>query len=626
MFLVMNLKVHCLLTSVTEKKKLQSLITFNNRLSGTIPASYGDCDSLSYVRIFNNELSGQIPVRFWSLPGLGFTQLENNRFEGTIPPSISGARHLTALLVSGNNFTGEFPSEICGLQELAVIDISRNGFTGELPSCLTKLKKLQKLDLQENMFGGEIPSSVSSWTDLTELNLSNNNFAGRIPSELGNLPVLTYLDLAGNLLSGEIPVELTKLKLNKFNISDNRLDGKVPPGFNREYFLTSLMGNLKLCSPDLKPLPLCPKPKPVSLYVIGILATFAILLFGSLTWYWVVKTRKLHPFGSKSKRSSSWKITKFHRVGFNEEDVLASLMKDNLIGTGGSGWVYKVQLKSGQTVAVKRLRGGNCQPEAEAVFWSEVETLGRIRHGNIVKLLCSCVGEDFRVLVYEYMENGSLGDVLDGEKGGVLLDWPKRFAIAVGAAQGLAYLHHDCVPPIVHRDVKSNNILLDEDFRPRVADFGLAKTLQQNVNEGDRVMSRVAGSFGYIAPEYGYTLKVTEKSDVYSFGVVLLELVTGKRPNDDSFGENKDIVKWVTEAALSTPEEGSSTVGSSCWGDLDQLIDPRMMNPSKSDYEEIGKVLNVALLCVSAFPMNRPSMRRVVELLKLKEHSWATPK
>ncbi|KAA8531508.1 hypothetical protein F0562_006139 [Nyssa sinensis] len=600
------------------RKKLQNLIIFKNRFSGTIPASYGDCDTLTYVRIFNNELSGKVPARFWSFPGLGFIELKNNRFEGTIPPSISGARDLTSLLVSGNNFSGEFPSEICGLQELVVIDISRNGFTGELPSCLTNLKKLQKLDLQENKFAGGIPSSVSSWTDLTELNLSNNNLAGKIPTELGDLPVLTYLDLSRNLLSGEIPAELTKLKLNKFNISDNKLEGKVPPGFNQEFLISSLMGNPNLCSSDLKPLPQCPKPKPASIYLIGILAALAILLLGSLIWYWVVKTRKLHPFGSKSKRS--WNTTTFQRIGFNEEDVLASLMEDNLIGAGGSGRVYRVKLKSGQTVAVKRLWGGNCQLESEAVFLSEVETLGRIRHGNIVKLLFSCVGEDFRVLVYEYMENGSLGDVLHGEKG-VLLDWPKRFAVAVGAAQGLAYLHHDCVPAIVHRDVKSNNILLDEEFRPRVADFGLAKTLHK---EGDRdVMSRVAGSCGYIAPEYAYTLKVTEKSDVYSFGVVLLELVTGKRPNDESFGENKDMVKWVTEAALSSPEQGSGDSGSS-YDVLGQLIDPRM-NLSTRDYEEIEKVLNVALLCTSAFPINRPSMRRVVELLK-EQYPLARPK
>lgn len=480
------------------RKKLQRLLVFDNKFSGTIPDLYGDCDSLTYIRIFNNELSGQVPVGLWSFSGLQLLQLENNLFEGPISPSISGAKGLTQLLLSGNKFSGEFPSEICSLTELVVLDISTNQFSGELPSCITKLKKLQKLDLQSNTFTGEIPNTLSSWTELAELNLSNNKLTGEIPSGLGDLPVLTYLDLGRNLLSGRIPADLTKLKLNKFNISNNQLQGRVPLGFSNEFYVPSLLGNPNLCSPDLKPIPACSRPRPVSFYLVGILSAFALILICSLLWFFV-KTDKLQSFGSRNSRS--WKITSFQRVGFNEEYMLASLTEGNLIGSGGSGRVYRVKLKTGQTVAVKKLLGVNRQPEMEGVFRSEVETLGRVRHGNIVKLLCSCIGEDFRVLVYEYMENGSLGDALHGEKGGVVLDWTKRYEIAVGAAHGLAYLHHDCVPAIVHRDVKCNNILLDEEFRPRVADFGLAKELQLEVKESDDVlMSRVAGSYGYIAP------------------------------------------------------------------------------------------------------------------------------
>ncbi|XP_028089346.1 LRR receptor-like serine/threonine-protein kinase HSL2 [Camellia sinensis] len=590
------------------RKKLQRLLTFDNNFSGPIPDSYSDCNTLNYIRIYNNELSGSVP--FWNLSELQFIELKNNKFEGSIPPSISDARGLAKILISGNSFSGRLPLEICKLEELVFADLSRNQFFGQLPGCITELNKLQKLKLQENKFTGEIPASVGSWKELTELNFSNNNFDGEIPSELGSLPSLTNLNLEGNSLSGEIPAELTNLKLNVFNVSNNKLEGEVPSGFNTEFYLQSLMGNPGLCSPDLKPLPPCPKskPKPITLCLIGILVALVLLLIGSLIWVLKIKTLNL----LFNKRHHSLEITAFQRVEINEEGVLAALTKENLIGSGGSGQVYRMKLKSGQMVAAKRLwGGGNRLVDSEAVFRSEVETLGRIRHSNVVKLLLSCIGEDIQILVYEYMENGSLGDVLHGEKGGVLLNWPKRFSITIGAAHGLAYLHHDCVPPIVHRDVKSNNILLDEDFNPRVADFGLAKTLQHDLMEegGGGVMSRVAGSCGYIAPEYAYTLKVNEKSDVYSFGVVLLELITGKRPNDDSLGENKDIVKWVTEVALSSPEEGKGIIG------LGQLVDPRM-DPSTSNYEEIEKVLNVALLCTSPIPMNRPSMRRVVELLK----------
>ncbi|XP_030466085.1 LRR receptor-like serine/threonine-protein kinase HSL2 [Syzygium oleosum] len=603
--------------NLCSRGKLQSIVVFNNRFTGSLPSSLASCDSLEYVRISNNGLSGEVPAGFWGLQAVWHLDMSYNKFEGVISRSISGPKGLTSLLIAGNNFSGDIPAVICQLSNLTVIDLSNNRFGGGLPTCITNLGNLQKLEMQGNLFTGQIPSSVSPWTDLTDLNLSNNRFTGSIPAQLGDLPVLTYLDLSGNSLSGEIPAELSKLKLNKFNISHNRLYGEIPPGFDHELFVSGLVGNPNLCSLDLKPFPKCTRARPATFYVLIALAVCAVLLCASLVWF---LRAKLHWCGGKSKRL--WKITTFQRVRFSYE-IIDQLTDENLIGSGGSGQVYRIRLKSGQTVAVKRLRGGTLNPDTEYVFNSEVETLGNVRHGNIVKLLFTCAADEGRLLVYEYMVNGSLGDVLHGLKSGGFLDWRQRFAIAVGTAQGLAYLHHDCVPAIVHRDVKSNNILLDEDLTPRVADFGLAKTLQQEAaSTGDGLMSRVAGSCGYIAPEYAYTLKVNEKSDVYSFGVLLLELITGKRPNDPWFGENKDIVKWVTEIALSTPEaEGEGNCDGKpgcCHGDLAQLMDPRL-SPSSSDYEEIEKVLNIALSCTSPSPINRPNMRRVVELLKDKK-------
>lgn len=583
------------------KKKLQKFICFNNRFSGGIPASLADCKSIDYVRISDNELSGEIPAGFLSSSALHYIDASNNRFQGSLPDSISKSRDIKKLVISGNGFSGDLPAGICSLHEIVEMDFRNNQFSGELPSCLTNLKKLEKLNLQSNKFTGVIPNDVSSWNDLSCLNLSNNMLTGEIPNQIGNLPVLNYLDLSDNSLSGKIPISLTKLRLNILNISNNNLEGKIPTGFD----ISSLTGNPKLCSPDLKPFPRCHKSKSVSYWSVGILSAVAFFLIVSLIWV-VIKTRLFR----RNKRL--WKITSFQRLGFKEKDVMVSLSETNVVGMGGSGKVYRVTMKTGETVAVKKLFGVHESPETESEFLAEMETLGRIRHKNIVKLLFGSVGEDFRALVYEYMENGSLGDMLhEDPKGGYLLDWGKRFEIGLGAAQGLAYLHHDCVPGIVHRDVKSNNILLDDEFRPRVADFGLAKTLQIEAKESDGSMSRVAGSYGYIAPEYAYTLKITEKSDVYSFGVVLMELVTGKRPNDSSFDENTDIVKWVTTFVSSSPEkpsEGGSTY-------LDQLIDPKM-NVMSHDYEEIERVLNVALQCTSTFPLNRPSMKKVVELLK----------
>ncbi|KAK8499973.1 hypothetical protein V6N12_046639 [Hibiscus sabdariffa] len=205
-----------------------------------------------------------------------------------------------------------------------------------------------------------------------------------------------------------------------------------------------------------------------------------------LIWYFKTCSR----FVSKTRRP--YEVISFQRIELNEDETFPFLKDECIIGTCGSDRVYKVELKTGQPVAVKRLWG--VKRVAEDVFKSETKTLGRIRHGNIVKLPMCCSGEEFRILVYKYMENGSLGDILHGDKCTGLADWPKRFAVAIGTAQGLAYLHHD---------VKSNNILLDAEMRPRVADFRLVKTLQiegGNSGVGGVAMYRVAETHGYIAP------------------------------------------------------------------------------------------------------------------------------
>ncbi|KAF7849000.1 hypothetical protein BT93_L1351 [Corymbia citriodora subsp. variegata] len=603
--------------NLCSRGKLQTIIVSNNRFTGSLPSSLASCDSLEYVRISNNGLSGEVPPGLWGLQAVFYLDMSHNEFEGAILQSISGPMGLESLLIAGNDFSGDIPVEICQLSNLTVVDLSNNQFGGRLPTCITNLSNLQTLEMQGNLFTGPIPSSVRPWTYLTELNLSNNQLTGSIPAQLGDLPVLRYLDLSRNSLSGEIPTELTKLKLNRFNLSHNKLYGKIPLGFDRELFVSGLVGNPNLCSSDLKPFPKCTRARPATFYVLIALPVCFVLLFPFLVW--LIRT-KLHWLGGQPRRVS--KISNFQWISFSDDEIINQLTDANLIGSGGSGQVYKIRLRSGQMVAVKRLRDRTQNPDIESVFNWEAETLGHICHGNIVKLLFTCTADDeSRLLVYEYMEKGSLGDVLHGPVDEGFLDWPKRSAIAVGTAQALASLHHDCVPAIVHRDVKTNNILLDEDFSPRLADFGVAKIMRQDATE-DGEMSRVAGSCGYIAPEYAYTLRVDEKSDVYSFGVVLLELITGRRPNDPWFSENKDVVKWVTEFALSTLEaEGDGNSDGEpgwCYGDLAQLVDPRL-SPSPNDYEEIEKVLNIALSCTSALPINRPSMRRVVELLKDKK-------
>ncbi|CAN6456776.1 unnamed protein product [Victoria cruziana] len=229
-------------------------------------------------------------------------------------------------------------------------------------------------------------------------------------------------------------------------------------------------------------------------------------------------------------------------------------------------------------------------------FSAEIQTLGSIRHRHIVRLLGFCTNQETNLLVYEFLPNGSLGEMLHGKKGSHL-EWSTRCKIAMEAAKGLCYLHHDCSPLIVHRDVKSNNILLDSNLEAHVADFGLAKFLQESGTS--ECMSAIAGSYGYIAPEYAYTLKVDEKSDVYSFGVVLLELLTGKKPVGE-FGDGVDIVQWVKNTTNSAKEK------------VGKILDIRI---SGVPLNQAMHIFYVAMLCVQEQSIARPTMREVVQIL-----------
>ncbi|KAG0489373.1 hypothetical protein HPP92_007923 [Vanilla planifolia] len=298
------------------------------------------------------------------------------------------------------------------------------------------------------------------------------------------------------------------------------------------------------------------------------------------------------------KTSKAWKLTTFGKLHFGADDVAECLKENCVIGSGGAGVVYRGTMPSGEQVAVKRLLGINKGSTHDNGLTAEIQTLGKIRHRNIVRLLAFCTNRETNLLVYEYMPNGSLGEMLHGKRGGYL-NWNIRLRIATEAARGLCYLHHDCCPLILHRDVKSNNILLDNNFEAHVADFGLAKFLR---NTGaSECMSAIAGSYGYIAPEYAYTLKVDEKSDVYSYGVVLLELITGRRPVGDFGEEGLDIVQW---AKMVTNWSKESVV---------KILDRRLEDVP---LEEAMQAFFVGMLCVQERSIERPTMREVVLMLE----------
>lgn len=274
------------------------------------------------------------------------------------------------------------------------------------------------------------------------------------------------------------------------------------------------------------------------------------------------------------------------------------LSNKDIIGSGGYGTVYRLMINESTAFAVKRLNRGSA--DRDRGFERELEAMGDIKHRNIVTLHGYYTAPHYNLLIYELMPNGSLDSLLHGSlMDKKLLDWPIRYKIAVGAARGISYLHHDCIPHIIHRDIKSSNILLDQNMDARVSDFGLATLMEPDKTH---VSTFVAGTFGYLAPEYFDTGRATAKGDVYSFGVVLLELLTGKKPTDEAFiEEGTKLVTWVKTVVEEKREE--------CV--LDSSLECCPM-------DEINNVFSIALMCLEPEPSNRPTM---AEVLKMLEHN-----
>ncbi|KAF3436084.1 hypothetical protein FNV43_RR23176 [Rhamnella rubrinervis] len=596
---------------------LTKLILFNNAFSGPIPVGLSRCFSLVRVRMQNNFLSGTIPVGFGKLGKLQRLELANNSLTGVIPDDITSSTSLSFIDLSRNHLHSSLPSTILSIPSLQIFRVSNNDIVGEIPDEFQDCPSLSLLDLSSNHFSGSIPASIASCEKLVNLNLRNNRLSGKIPKAIGMMSTLAILDLSNNSLSGGIPENFgISPAMETLNVSYNRLEGPVPEnGVLRTINLNDLIGNAGLCGSVLPP---CLKDSAftsshgsshtrhiVAEWIIGISSVLAvgIALLGARSLYkrWYSNG---YCFGESFKMGTGewpWRLMAFQRLGFTSADILACLKESNVIGMGATGIVYKAEMpRSNTVVAVKKLwrSGTDIETGSSDDLVGEVNLLGRLRHRNIVRLLGFLHNDTNVMILYEFMQNGSLGEALHGKQAGrLLIDWVTRYNIALGVAQGLAYLHHDCHPPVIHRDVKSNNILLDSNLEARLADFGLARTMVRK----NETVSMVAGSYGYIAPEYGYTLKVDEKIDIYSFGVVLLELLTGKRPLDSEFGESVDIVEWIRRKVRDNKS-------------LEEALDPNIGN-CKHVQEEMLLVLRIALLCTAKLPKDRPSMRDVITML-----------
>ncbi|GMN60556.1 hypothetical protein TIFTF001_029644 [Ficus carica] len=618
-------------------KKLSKLLLLGNSLTGGLPKSVANCQSLVRLRLGENQLAGQIPKEIGQLQNLVFLDLYMNHFSGGLPSEIANITVLELLDVHNNYISGEIPSELGELVNLEQLDLSRNSFTGSIPLSFGNFSYLNKLILNNNLLTGPIPKSIRNMQKLTLLDLSYNSLSGPIPPEIGYVTSLTIsLDLSSNGFTGEIPetmASLTQLQsldlshnkfygkikvlgsltsLTSFNISCNNFSGPIPvTPFFRTISENSYLQNPRLCvssdgstcSSSLLRRNGLKSAKTVAIISV-ILAAVTMAVLAS----WMLVTRNHRYMAEKSSgpcRSASgaedfsypWTFIPFQKLSFTIDNILDCLKDEHIIGKGCSGVVYRAEMPSGDLIAVKKLWKTKQDDEPIDSFAAEIQILGHIRHRNIVRLLGYCSNRSVKLLLYNYISNGNLQQLLQENRN---LDWETRYKIAVGSAQGLAYLHHDCVPAILHRDVKCNNILLDSKFEAYLADFGLAKLM--NSPTYHHAISRVAGSYGYIAPEYGYTMNITEKSDVYSYGVVLLEILSGRSAVDPQVGDGLHIVEWVKKK-MGSFEPAVSILDTKLQGLPDQMV------------QEMLQTLGIAMFCVNSSPAERPTMKEVVALL-----------
>ncbi|XP_020205717.1 leucine-rich repeat receptor-like protein kinase PXL1 [Cajanus cajan] len=594
---------------------LTKLILFNNSFTGSIPSGLANCLSLVRVRIQNNLISETIPVGFGNLPGLQRLELAKNNFTGKIPTDITSSTSLSFIDVSWNHLESSLPSDILSIPTLQTFIASHNNFGGNIPDEFQDCPSLSVLDLSNTLLYGTIPESIASCEKLVNLNLRNNHLTGGIPKSITNMPTLSVVDLSNNSLTGRIPENFgSSPALEMLNLSYNKLEGPVPSnGMLMTINPNDLIGNAGLCGGILPP---CSpslaatshrKSSHIRHIIIGFVTGIAVILalgavyFGGRCLYkrWHLYNNFIHDWFKHSNEDWPWRLVAFQRISFTSSDILTCIHESNVIGMGGTGIVYKAEIhRPHVTVAVKKLWRSQTDIENGNDMLREVELLGRLRHRNIVRLLGYVHNERDVMMVYDYMPNGNLGTALHGEQSArLLVDWVSRYNIALGVAQGLNYLHHDCHPPVIHRDIKSNNILLDANLEARIADFGLARMMIQK----NETVSMVAGSYGYIAPEYGYTLKVDEKIDIYSYGVVLLELLTGRMPLDPAFEESIDIVEWIRKKKNNKA--------------LLEALDPSIASQCKHVQEEMLLVLRIALLCTAKLPKERPHMRDIITML-----------
>ncbi|KAJ8898953.1 hypothetical protein K2173_008453 [Erythroxylum novogranatense] len=639
---------------------LRGVYLFNNRLSGSIPPSIGNCPVLQTLDVSNNSLTGTIPpslanstrlfrlnLSFNSLTGsipdsltkpssLTILALQNNSLNGYIPDSWGRSQNrsykLQFLTLDHNLISGKIPVTLGKLSLLQEVSLSHNKISGTIPDELGSLSNLQKLDLSNNAMNGSFPTSFSNLSSLVSLDLQNNQFTGPIPASVGNISGINQLDLGHNDFTGEIPDSLVGLvNLTSFNVSYNNLSGAVPTKLSKEFNSSAFVGNLQLCGySSSNP---CPSPPPMILpstkkapkhhhhklstkdiILIASGCLLVVLLLLCCIMLFCLMKKKAAPKQNNDKATSrtvSGKAEKavpathsqvesemggklVHFNGpfvFTADDLLCATAE--IMGKSSFGTAYKAILEDGNQVAVKRLREKTTKGQKE--FETEAALLGNIRHSNLLALRAYYLGpKGEKLLVFDYMPQGSLASFLHARGPETVVDWPTRMSIAIGVARGLNYLHNK--ENIIHGNLTSSNILLDEQTNAHIADFGLSRLM---TSAGSSSVIATAGTLGYRAPELSKLKNASTKTDIYSLGVIILELLTGKPPGVIN---NMDLPQWV---ASIVKEEWTN-----------QVFDLEIMKDAQTVGDELLNTLKLALHCVDPSPSARPEVQQVLQQLE----------
>lgn len=548
----------------------------NNKLSGQVPSDIGvECGSLKVLDASKNQISGPIPQSLGDLQSLIMLDLSWNKLQGRVPVNLSRMKNLRYLALAGNHLSGSIPSTFSQLHSLQCLELSSNFFSGDIAQGLVNLTNLDVISLNNNKLSGKIPSGLVNMMSLTKCNVSFNNLCGQFLWEgkkmnCSSFPGNSFLDFP-----------LATLSLRP--IGDEPQDSVAPSSVSGSKSASKGFNSFELASI-------------ISVTVIvGILLVLVILFF-------YIRKKSPNSGAHVSESSELMEIVIFKDIGVpltfeNVVQATGNFNGSHRIGYGGFGATYMAEVSPGIILAVKRLTLERCQGIPQ--FDAEIGILGRIKHPKLVTLIGYHASQAEMFLIYNYLPGGNLEQYIK-ERSRRAANWKVLHKIALDVAGALAYLHDQCNPRVLHRDIKPSNILLDDEFNAYLSDFGLSRLL--GISETHATTS-VAGTFGYVAPEYALTCRVSEKADVYSYGVVLLELLSDKKSLDPSFsshGNGFTIISWASMLLANGQEKEIFTTG---------LWDAAPQN-------HLVEILNLAMRCTAEVKSMRPAMRQVVHKLR----------